>query len=233
VLPPGFWFLSPSVQVYELDDRALDPQPLLVVRCRPGVSARQLETELIRTAGRQGIAFIHTAPHVLFLTDAVHTPIWLFGGALLIALVLVGIGHRFRFLRRRSHKRLLRGNGRWWLFLFAKTGIASLLVFTAGLELFIGRSRQTATEALGGPALLWFYTVGCSIALLAALADQQLRCRVCLQCLAFPIRIGCPGCLLLEWSGTELLCPGGHGALYVPYHASCWDEAEHWVALEL
>ncbi len=66
-----------------------------------------------------------------------------------------------------------------------------------------------------------------------SLADQRARCRVCLRLLCFPVRIGCPGCLLLDWSGTELLCTEGHGVLHIPHMAPSWDEeAEHWVALD-
>jgi len=234
VLPADFWFVSPSIQVYALGGEAVGGQSMLLVRAKPDVSARQLEAELSEIAERNDIPFTQTAPHVLFLTDALHTPIWLFGGSLLIAAVVVGIGHGSRLRRSdRADARLPFGNWQWWTFLLLKTAAALTLVFVAGVEIFIGFSHQFTTEPLGGPALLWFYTAGCSLVLLAVIADQQARCRVCLQCLAFPVRVGCPGCLFLDWSGTELLCPDGHGVLYVPHHVSCWDEAERWVALEI
>jgi hypothetical protein len=113
-----------------------------------------------------------------------------------------------------------------------KTSMALLIVLVVGLELFVGMTRQTTSEALGGPALIWFYIVGCSGVLFASLADQRSRCRVCQRLLAFPIRIGCPGCLLLDWSGTEFLCPQGHGMLYVPHHVSCWEEEDRWILAE-
>jgi hypothetical protein len=234
VLPPDFWFLSPSVQVYALGSKSIGERDTLVIRSKPEVTAQQLEDELFQTADRNDTPFTRTAPHVVFLTDAVRTPIWIFGSSLLIAVVLVCIAHSSRFHRRDAARaRLGKGNWRWWFFLLIKTLAALLLVFTLGLEAIVGLNRQLATEALGGPELLWFYTVGCSLVLFGVIADQQARCRVCLQCLAYPIRIGCPGCLFLDWSGTELLCPDGHGLLYVPHHVSCWDEAERWVALEM
>ena len=233
MLPPPFWFLSPSVQIYELNSRSVGDGAMLVIRSKPHVSAAQLEAELFQTADRNDIPFTRTAPHVLFVSSAVRTPLWLFGSSLVLALVLAGIGHGSRLHYRPSHARLPLDSWHWWLFLLGKTAIALTLVFTIGVELFVGLSRQSASEALGGPALLWFYTAGCSAVLFAVIADQQARCRVCLQCLAFPIRIGCPGCLFLDWSGTELLCPDGHGVLYVPHHVSCWDVGERWVALEI
>ena len=234
VLPPHFWFLSPSIQIYELGDKAVGNDATLVVRSKPDVSANQLEAELLRTADHTDSPFARTAPHVLFLSDAVRTPVWLFGWSLLMATVLLGIEQRSCFLRRdgSNRRREPRSLWRWWSFLIVKAGMALLLVFIIGIELSIGRGHLSAAEALGGPALLWFYTTACTAVLFAIFVDQHSRCRVCLRCLAFPIHIGSPGCLFLDWSGTELLCPEGHGVLYVPDHLSCWDNAERWIALE-
>ena len=85
----------------------------------------------------------------------------------------------------------------------------------------------------GGPFLLWLYILGAMGVLFWAVADQRARCRVCLRLLAFPVRIGCPGCLLLDWSGTELFCSEGHGVLHVPHLSPSWDEAsERWISLD-
>jgi hypothetical protein len=234
ILPANFWFLSPSIQIYGLRDKPISELDTLVVRSRPDVTAHQLEDELLQTADKNDTPFTRTAPQVVFLPDAVRSPLWIFGSSFFIGIILVCVAHSSRFHRRDAdHPRMANGNWRWWFFLAIKILAALLLVFTMGLETIVGLNRQLASEALGGPALLWFYTVGCSIVLFGAIADQQARCRVCLQCLAYPIRIGCPGCLFLDWSGTELLCPDGHGVLYVPHHVSCWDEAERWVALEI
>jgi hypothetical protein len=108
-----------------------------------------------------------------------------------------------------------------------------LLVLLIGIEAFVGCNQQAISEALGGPALIWFYVVGCTLVLFASISDQQSRCRVCQRLLGFPIRIGCPGCLFLDWAGTEFLCPQGHGVLYVPHHVTCWEEADRWVLLEV
>jgi hypothetical protein len=233
VLPPRFWLVSSGIEIYELGNSATSREGLLVVRSRPGVAAHELEAEITKVADRHDTPFTQTAPQVLFVRDALRTPVWFFVSALFIAAVLVMIGHGTRLRRSdRGGLRLPSGNWRWWSFLLLKTTLALLLIFTVGVEVFVGVNRQLTTEPLGGPALLWFYTAACSAVLVAVVADQQARCRVCLRCLAFAVRVGCPGCLFLDWSGTELLCPDGHGVLYVPHHISCWDEAERWVALE-
>jgi hypothetical protein len=234
ILPQKFWLVSPSVQIYELSSREIGEQDRLLVLSKLGVTAWQLENNLLEVADRLDMPFTRTAPHVLFFEDALRAPLWLFGASFLIAALLVCIAQSSRLQRDGSRGGCKKAKSmRWWFFLLFKTAAALLLVFTLGLETIVGLNRQPLTAALGGPALLWFYSVGCLIVLYAVVADQQARCRVCLRTLAYPIRIGCPGCLFLDWSGTELLCPDGHGALYVPHHVSCWDQAERWIALEV
>lgn len=230
ILPRDFWFLSPSIDIYELDGSAIPEQATLIVRTRAGVSGPQLENDLSKVAHRHDEEFTRTAPHVLTLRDSVRNPLWLFFSSCIMAAVLTLLGLSSRFTRRHSLDDLFRTSAGWWVFLFLKTALALLVVLTLGLEYFVGEA-QSANEALGGPALLWFFVVGCSTVVFAAVSDQKSRCRVCLHTLAFPIRIGCPGCFFLEWSGTEFLCPEGHGMLYVPHHVSCWEEQDRWIAL--
>lgn len=234
VLPEGFWFLSPAVSLYEIASDAVPPQSMLVVRCKDGVLAHDLENELTAVAERGGIEFARTAPYAMFLQDAVKTPLWLFASALFVAVVLVVLAHGSRWIRldEAIHLASLK-NWKPWTFFFLKTTLALLLVLIVGMEIFVGEGQQTISEALGGPALIWFYIVGCTLVLFASISDQKSRCRVCQRLLGFPIRIGCPGCLFLEWAGTEFLCPQGHGVLYVPHHVSCWEEEDRWVLLEV
>ncbi|MGA8596282.1 MAG: ABC transporter permease [Bryobacteraceae bacterium] len=234
VLPAGFWFLSPMVSLYEIASDALPPQGMLVVRCKDGVLAHDLENELTAVAERGGLEFARTAPHAMFLRDAVKTPLWLFGAALFVAVVLVVLAHGSRWIRLDEGIHLVSlKSWRSWGFFCVKTALALLLVLIVGTEIFVGQGQQTISEALGGPALIWFYIVGCTLVLFASISDQKSRCRVCQRLLGFPIRIGCPGCLFLEWAGTEFLCPQGHGVLYVPHHVSCWEEEDRWVLLEV
>jgi hypothetical protein len=45
--------------------------------------------------------------------------------------------------------------------------------------------------------------------------DQRSRCPVCLRRLATPVSFGCLSHTLLEWHGSESICPRGHGLLQV------------------
>jgi len=81
--------------------------------------------------------------------------------------------------------------------------------------------------------LLWLYVLGTMGVVFWSVADQRARCRVCMRLMAFPVRIGSPGCLLLDWSGTELFCSEGHGLLHVPTMTPSWDEdADRWISLD-
>ncbi len=234
VLPRDFWLLSPAIDVFELDEAAYAAQGMLVVRSKPDVAAQALEAELVKTAADEGFEFARTAPHAMFLREAMQTPLWLFGSALFIAGVLVSLAHGSRWMRLDEAGDLVpRRNWRWWSFFATKTILALAVVLVLGIELFVGRGQHAISDALGGPALIWFYITGCSLVLFTSISDQRSRCRVCQRLLASPIRIGCPGCLLLDWAGTEFLCPQGHGVLYVPHHVACWEEEDRWILLEV
>jgi hypothetical protein len=234
VLSRDFWFLSPAIEAFELDDATYAAQGMAVVRSKPDVTAQALEAELVKTAADNGFEFARTAPHIIFLRQAMQTPLWLFGSALFIAGVLVALAHGSRWMRVDEAGDLVqRRNWKWWAFFTTKTLLGLVIVLVLGIELFVGRSQQAISDALGGPALIWFYIVGCSLVLFASISDQRSRCRVCQRLLASPIRIGCPGCLLLDWAGTEFLCPQGHGVLYVPHHVACWEEEDRWILLEV
>lgn len=54
------------------------------------------------------------------------------------------------------------------------------------------------------------------------LAEQEQRCKYCLQSLQNPARVGRPSHNLLEWNGTELNCKWGHGLLSIPEIETSW-----------
>jgi hypothetical protein len=120
-------------------------------------------------------------------------------------------------------------------FFLGKTCLALAFVFTAGLEWSRSESSLlfASRDPASGPFLVWLYILGAMGVFSWGFADQRARCRICLRLLCFPVRIGCPGCLLLDWSGTELLCAQGHGVLHVPHLAASWEEEpEHWITLD-
>jgi hypothetical protein len=114
-----------------------------------------------------------------------------------------------------------------FLFFVLKTGLLLIAVLLCGLEF----THAAAINMIGGTDLLteplstWLF-------LMASIRDQRKRCRVCLRRLGLAAQVGCPGCLLLNWAGTELVCVEGHGMLHVPEMVSCWNEVDQWTALD-
>jgi hypothetical protein len=110
------------------------------------------------------------------------------------------------------------------LFLAAKTLLALPIVLFGSLDL----------ASLGGSLSPLFFDVAVFGSLFAVrwiLADQRKRCPVCLRLLANPVRIGESSRILLEWHGTELMCPRGHGLLYVPEWPAIWSGRQRWMDL--
>jgi hypothetical protein len=75
----------------------------------------------------------------------------------------------------------------------------------------------------------WIGFWGGHLAIRWALADQRRRCPVCLRRLANPVRMGDRSRILLEWSGTELICRCGHGLLHVPEEPAIWFSRQRWL----
>lgn len=237
VLPADFRFLSREPAVYVALHELGDPQVMVVLRAKPDVTQKQLDRDLTRIAEDCCYYFYDSQLRLKPLTSAALTPVNFFGMAVLIGLLMVAGVSRLRVRGWRlawSRSRRAATFGRVGFFT-GKTGLAWALVFLAGLEW--SRSESSilfgSRDPASGPLLIWLYILGAMGVSFWSLADQRARCRVCLRLLCFPVRIGCPGCLLLDWSGTELLCTEGHGVLHVPTLASSWDEeAQHWIALD-
>jgi hypothetical protein len=62
--------------------------------------------------------------------------------------------------------------------------------------------------------------------------DQRDRCPVCLRSLTRPVCIGTPSRSFLDWYGTELMCPRGHGLLQVPEISTSYSGARRWLRLD-
>jgi hypothetical protein len=65
-----------------------------------------------------------------------------------------------------------------------------------------------------------------------ALLDQRRRCPVCLKCVTHPAHVGSASRTFLDWSGTELICTGGHTLLHVPGLPTSWFGSERWLYLD-
>lgn len=228
VLEPGFWFLSRDIGVWQIGPPGsfAGERAAVVARLGPGVSASEAERELSSilyqaNAGAPWSSLVRLTP----LQRRVRSVFESFGLALGLAVVVVVAGSRVR---------LQRLSARGALFLLAKTSVLLAAVFLAGVEF----THAASITMLGGGDPLsqllstWLFLLGSMGALAWSVRDQQARCRVCLRRLALPTRVGCPGCLLLDWAGTELVCMEGHGMLHIPELVACWEEPERWTALD-
>ncbi|HEY4362447.1 MAG TPA: hypothetical protein VGN17_15845 [Bryobacteraceae bacterium] len=228
VLAPDFWFLSREIQVWTVAPIGSfeGQQTGVVVRLAPEVTPGDGQRELgavIRKAngGIRGTGLIQLSP----VAGRVRSVFGSFGLALVLAIVTAAGSSRLRFCRM---------NFRGALFFAAKTLLLLAVVFVAGLEF----TRAASINMLGGADLLteplstWLSLLACMGVLLWSVRDQQARCRVCLNRLGLRTRVGCPGCLLLDWAGTELVCVEGHGMLHVPEMVSSWSKSDQWTSLD-
>jgi len=238
VLPPSFEFLSHQPTVYVLENLTYERKVFIVARVTRGVEEQKLRKELARIAA-EVTSYYNLEGQMRFSTwrGALLAPFVMFGPATALASLFAILAFRTSLTRMRQafEPENRRSAARRMLFFVAKTGLALACVFIGCLEWCrMDSSVLLASRDPGsGPFLLWLYVLGTMGVLFWSVADQRARCRVCLRLMAFPVRIGCPGCLLLDWSGTELFCSEGHGLLHVPLMAPSWDEdADRWVSLD-
>jgi hypothetical protein len=228
VLEKRFWFLSREIAIWRIvPPHGFDGQRTgAVVRLKPEVSTSAAEQELSSilhhaSGGPGWDALVQLAP----VSARVRDVFGAFGLALALAIVIAGANSRARLFQC-----TLRGV----FFFTAKTLLLLAAVLLAGLE-FTYAARITllgGTDVLTEPLSAWLFLLSSMCVLVWSMRDQQARCRVCLRRLGLATRVGCPGCLLLDWAGTELVCVEGHGMLHVPEMASCWHEPESWTALD-
>lgn len=237
VLPTDFSFLSRQPAAYLIEPFLPDAQSMVVGRIKRGVSEKQLDKELTHIAEVACYYYFRSELRYSFVNEMAWIPFKMFVlAALASTLLVLAVSRvslrRMRFALSPQNRKSLPSRTS---FFSAKLTLAFLLVLLSALEWSRSQSAVLygSRDPASGPFLLWLYILGTMGVLFWAVADQRARCRVCLRLLCFPVRIGCPGCLLLDWSGTELLCSEGHGMLHVPHMAPSWDEeSEHWIALD-
>jgi hypothetical protein len=220
VLPRDFQFLGsePAVWSASQPDSAL---ATAVCRLKPGVTPQAAQAELRELIARAGRGTSGAWVTVTPLEAATARPIaalvpaWLLLAA--VSALLAFAGPRRGFRRR--------------AFWSAKAVLALTVLLLAGIE-FGGRLFDVAPGdglLAAGALSLWLFVAAPGFALWWSWADQRLRCRVCLARLAMPARMGYGARMLFETSGTELLCPKGHGALFVAGGA---DPHAEWAPLD-
>jgi MacB-like periplasmic core domain len=237
VLPSGFWFLSRGPTVFVIRPELFDLRVMVLLRARDGATSSRLVRELTRICQNTGWSMTTVSVDVWFLREGLWMPGLLFMLATAAALLLAVFVRRLRIgnLRKAMRVESRGATLRRGAFFFAKCLMGLLVVFCAALE-WARRGPNVLlayTDSASSPMMLWLYILSAMGVLFWAWANQRARCRVCLRLLAFPVRIGCPGCLLLDWSGTELLCEEGHGVLHVPHMVASWDEQpDRWLTLD-
>ena len=207
--------------------------PSFAFRRASAPKRRESLLEMIHTAGGgQGTTILR----VDRMTDRLRAPLWSFSLAASLAVVMLLGGFHLR--HPKWNLRLLvwptRDRFRRLQFFLLKSVLLLLLTLLMGLEF----THATAVTMLGGCALTaepltaWLWLAMSFGVLLWAIADQQARCRTCLCRLGLAAKVGCPGCVLLDWAGTELVCAAGHGMLHVPDMIASWQEPHSWTALD-
>lgn len=235
ILPAGFEPLSKQSAIYLVQPKYYERDAYAAIETKAGVSQKALTREFTEIAQNVTFYFLNGQIRFGWAQDELWAPVrsFAFGtlASVLMLLAVLRVKWRAIWPQRQQGRAYLRRGG----FFLAKTVLGLACVFTACLEW----SRSNSSILFGnfdpgtGPFLLWLYTIGTMGVLFWAAFDQKARCRECLQLLAFPVRMGSPGSMLLDWSGIELCCTQGHGVLHVPHLAPSWaEESDHWIALD-
>lgn len=242
VLPRNFRLISSNIGAWTLLDAAAPPFTNFVerigavARMKPQVTEARVESDLADLTENAGYIF----PASLLAVTSAKTEIRRGLGYYLLFLIFAIASAVAIVWARREGARLgappfaLGQRCRWWGFFVAKS---ALLLISAGLLAW--GSIHAAAAYLVGPVFpmanglaLWLFLILSIVPLSWSIRDQQKRCRVCLGRLSIPIRIGAPGNILFNWPGTEMVCPKGHGVLYLPDSEAKWLEDDRWNNLD-
>ena len=225
VLEKGFWFLSPRIAVWRIGVPAPAERTGVVARLRPDFTKKEAETEMGAILRDGGLNAWESMMELTGVAARVRSVLWSFGFGLGLASIIIVPSVRLR---------MPKWNPRAAAFFAAKTGLLLAVVLLCGIEFTHATSITMlgGTDAITEPLSTWLFMLGSMGALVWSIADQRRRCRVCLRRLGMAAHVGCPGCLLLNWAGTELVCLEGHGMLHVPEMAACWQEPDRWTSLD-
>jgi len=243
VLPKEFSFLSTSIAIWAPASADHAPVPSrwwlglkgAVARLRPGVSTAETARELHQLQVQSGIARRNFTMKATPVEDLVFAQVRSYGSDLLIAVGLTLAWAIFGFAMDYRQGRSLALAARYWGFFTAKPLLLLCALFVWLFE-FTGVSTLGMTGGLqgprGGPLLVW-WTFLCAAGIFVwAWRDQRARCRVCLQPMRQPLRIGVPGQILLETAGEEIMCPQGHGFVYTSDSVLGSEMSKRWMGFE-
>lgn len=117
-----------------------------------------------------------------------------------------------------------------WSFLVAKIALVLPIVYFGSIDIGYGFTGLDAIHSVYTQLTLSVF--GCLFGLSWALTDQLRRCPVCLERVAHPARVGQYSRTFLAWSGTEMMCAGGHTLLHVPALPTSWFSSQRWMFLD-
>ena len=239
VMPHSFSFLSAPISVWV----AAAPEPQVparrwwlalrggVARLRPGVNREDAEEELRQLLVRAGIARRNFSVRATPIAELVWRPAWSYGTDVLAALSAIALWAAYNIFRDRRRGVPWPMTRRFWGFFAAKSALPLLALvlfmfeFGRVTRLGVTGGVQPGTGALN----VWLYYSAIAMILLWAFRDQPGRCRVCLQRMRQPVRIGTPGQVLLENAGQEVMCPQGHGSVYTAESVLGADLSNKWL----
>jgi len=241
VLPRNFHLLSPEIAIWTLLDSHSPPFSNFVerigavARMKPGATQQRVEVDLADLTENAGYVFPASMLAVTSGTAEIRRYVVSFA---LFVLLAVGCAALIVYARSGSAMgrapSTLRDRLCWWSFFVAKSVL--LLIVTGLLAWTMVRwlsvSVVGSIHPMTNVVVVWLFLVLSVAPLSWAIYDQQRRCRVCLRRLGTPIQIGSPGYVLLDWSGTEMVCPDGHGVLYLPDSQANWLERDRWDNLD-
>lgn len=224
VTPRSFWFLSPNIDIWRIEKPGRKSSAGVLARLRPGVTAEEAGAELSSILGKAEINQWETLVELTGISSRVRSVFLTFAFAVGLAILIVLPAMRLR---------MPQWNPRAAGFFLAKTALLLTTVMLCGIEFTRAASITTLGGADGYTAVsAWLYVMGSTAVLAWAITDQRQRCRVCLKRLGMAAHVGCTGCLLLDWAGTELVCVEGHGMLHVPEMAASWQDPDKWTFLD-
>ena len=237
ILDRRFWFLSRDVAVWSVGvPKREDTGVGVIVRLRPGIAPNAAEAELESSVQASGIAPWNSIVSLTVLQDRVRSVFGSFALGASLALVITLIGLRVRMPQPAQCRAALTGKRAWLrvLFFAARNILLLSAVLLAGIE-FTHAPAITmigGTDTLTEPFATWMFLLASMAALTWSIHDHRRRCRVCHRRLGLAAHVGCRGCMLLDWSGTEMVCIHGHGILHIPEMLSSVQETERWTLLD-
>jgi hypothetical protein len=117
-----------------------------------------------------------------------------------------------------------------WGFLGGKVALLVPIAYFVSLDLAYAFTGLNASHALYVQMVSTFFIF--LFGMKWVLSDQRQRCPVCLRRVDHPARVGQFSRTFLAWSGTELMCMGGHTLLHVPSLPTSWFSEQRWMFLD-